>query len=131
MAELEVEVGPPVAGGAGLEIGDDLGEAPMLGGEGRPVVEAALPFPQAEEQQAKRQQDGGRDEAGQGARARRRARNRCLGNGRLLTRGRSDTDATHGTSDDRKTIGHRPRRHIDRSAGSMETDRTRRVRHLG
>ncbi|WP_244538672.1 hypothetical protein [Methylobacterium sp. ap11] len=131
MAELQAEIDAAVAGGAGLQVGDDLGEAPVLGGEGRPVVEAALPLPQATEQQGERQQDGGRDEAGQGAGTRRRAWNRCLGNGRLLTRGRSEADATHGTSDDRKTIGHRPPRHIDRSAGSMETDRTHRARHLG
>ncbi len=117
MAELQAEIDAAVAGGAGLQVGDDLGEAPVLGGEGRAVVEAARPLPQAEEQQDERQQDGGRDEAGQGARTRRRAWNRCLGNGRLLTRGRSEADATQGTSDERKTIGHRPSRHIDRSAG--------------
>ncbi|MEE8627453.1 MULTISPECIES: hypothetical protein [Methylobacterium] len=117
MAELQAEIDASVAGGAGLQVGDDFGEAPVLGGEGRAVVEAARPLPQAEEQQDERQQDGGRDEAGQGARTRRRAWNRCLGNGRLLTRGRSEADATQGTSDERKTIGHRPSRHIDRSAG--------------
>ncbi|WP_245447433.1 hypothetical protein [Methylobacterium sp. 17Sr1-1] len=61
MAELQTVVGPPIARRARLEIRHNPGEAIVLGRELGPVVGAALPLPQAQEQDDQRQKHGGGD----------------------------------------------------------------------
>ena len=58
------------------------------------VAVAALPFPETEQQDCQGQQHSCRDQARERSGARGRMRGRCLGDGRLLKRGRVEGSAS-------------------------------------